>query len=251
VLTRFCLPVLILFSSQHAFAQQYTNLLSNDLNHWMKPNGDAVTEGWQIEPGAVVHLSGKGGNIVTREQFGDFELWFEFRISPQGNSGIKYRVKDYNKSLLGLEYQVLDDAGFPKLSRSHATASLYDLVPPIPAETRQHSLQEFNVGKIRVEGNQTRHWINGQLTIDEQLSGPHWHAFVAGSKFKDKEAFGENTLGRLMLTDHNSEVWFKNMFIRRLGSATCKPVCSSQVRCLNLDCSPTVAGNRGCVVDNH
>ena len=118
-------------------AQQFDNLLEGqELNRWIKPGGADVTGGWQFEDGGVLHLNGKGGNIITREQYGDFELWFEFRIAPKGNSGIKYRVTQYGKSWLGLEYQVLDDAAFPKLTREHLTASLYDLATPIPDVTR-------------------------------------------------------------------------------------------------------------------
>ncbi|MFY9254118.1 MAG: DUF1080 domain-containing protein [Fuerstiella sp.] len=211
------------FTPNTVVAQQYTNLLSSDLNHWTTPNGEAVTSGWQLEPGGILHLSGKGGNIISKELYGDFELWFEFRISTKGNSGIKYRVQNYDKSLLGLEYQVLDDAAYPKLSRSHLTASLYDLVELIPRETRLNELEEFNVGKIRVQGNRTQHWINGQLTIDQTLAGSDWKSIVANSKFKDRENFGENHSGHLMLTDHNSEVWFKNMFVRRLDTVQCRP----------------------------
>ena len=217
----------LLFSfSPSAFGQQYINLLTEDMRHWMKPNGDPVTEGWTLEADGVLHLAGKGGNIITRQQYGDFELWFEFRISEKGNSGIKYRVKQYNKNLLGLEYQVLDDVAYPQLTRDHLTASLYDLVEPIPTETRLVAAPQFNVGKIRVQGGRTQHWVNGQLTIDQSLQGPDWQTYVSKSKFKDHEAFGENVLGHLMLTDHNSEVWFKNVFIRQLDSVPCQTLCS-------------------------
>lgn len=201
-----------------ALAQPYVNLLQDsDLNHWMKPSGDPVTAGWNLEPGGVLHLSGKGGHIITRQEYGDFELWFEFRIAAKGNSGVKYRVQHYGKQLLGIEYQVLDDKAYPKLTRDHLTASLYDLVTPIPGETRLNGDDEFNIGKIRVQNNRVQHWVNGQLTIDEPLCGSRWQAHVAASKFSNKEEFGENVMGHIMLTDHGSEVWYRNMFIRSLS----------------------------------
>lgn len=187
----------------------------------MKPNGDDVAPGWSVEPGGVLHLKPRAGHIVTREEYGDFELWFEFRISEKGNSGIKYRVRQYGKSWLGLEYQILDDTAFPKLTRDHLTASLYDLVVPRSETTRLNSEDEFNVGKIRVENGMVRHWVNGQLTIQTPLQGATWEGHVAGSKFHDKDQFGQNELGRLMLTDHNSEVWYRNVFIRKLNSSPC------------------------------
>jgi len=212
-------------------AQTYTNLFEgNSLKHWMKPGGGDVGEGWQLEPDGVLHKAGKGGNLITKEKYGDFELWFDFRIAPKGNSGIKYRVAEYGKRWLGLEYQVLDDAAFPKLTRDHHTASLYDLVSPIPETTQLNAEGEFNVGKIRVQNQRVQHWVNGQLTIDEPLTGPRWQNHVSGSKFKDTVGFGENPLGHLMLTDHKSEVWYRNIYVRRLGTETCPcPACVQQV----------------------
>ena len=205
------------FACSSTFAQTYENLLSGDrLDHWQKQNGNAVGEGWNLENG-VLHLSSRGGNIVTRELYGDFELWFEFRTTAEGNNGIKYRVKQYDKSWLGLEYQVLDDDAFPNLTRDHLTAALYDLVIPKPAETRLNARDEFNVGKIRVENHRTRHWVNGQLMIDQRLVGPEWKTVVANSKFKNRTNFGENALGRIMITDHGKETWYRNVFIRRLN----------------------------------
>ncbi|MDG1897492.1 MAG: DUF1080 domain-containing protein [Fuerstiella sp.] len=210
--------VVISLNASAALAQSYVNLLNSPtLNKWMKPSGEDVDAGWQLEPGGVLHLSGKGGHIITRQEHGDFELWFEFRIADKGNSGVKYRVKHYGRQLLGIEYQILDDKAYPKLTRDHLTASLYDLVLPIQDETRLNGGDEFNIGKIRVQNNRVQHWVNGQLTIDEPLCGPRWKAHVAGSKFSNKEDFGENVMGHLMLTDHGSEVWYQNMFIRSLS----------------------------------
>lgn len=190
----------------------------------MKTNGESPGKGWELQPGGILHMTGGGGNLVTREEYGDFELWFEFRISEKGNNGIKYRVRQYGKKWLGLEYQILDDSGFDKLERKNKTASLYDLVEPIPVTTKLKPVGEFNICKIRVQGHRTQHWINGQITIQEPLVGERWKAHVADSKFKQQANFGENALGRIMLTDHKSEVWFRNVFVRRLGNTSCCPV---------------------------
>lgn len=218
IVTALCLP--------GVHGQDYINLIDADMTHWMHPDGKDVAPGWAVEPGGVLHLKPKAGHIVSREEFGDFELWFEFRISEKGNSGIKYRVRQYDKAWLGLEYQILDDAAFPKLTRDHLTASLYDLVLPRTESTRFNPSGEFNVGKIRVENGVVSHWINGQLTIRTPLQGPSWEGHVAASKFRNREQFGQNTMGRLMLTDHNSEVWYRNVFVRRLNTAAC--ACVSQ-----------------------
>lgn len=204
--------------SSVASGQSYTNLIAtSDLHHWMKPDGAAVDKGWELKDGGVLHLSGSGGNIITREKFTDFELWFEFRISEKGNSGIKYRVRNYGKSLLGIEYQILDDAAFPKLKRKSLTASFYDVMEPIAAETRLNPAGTFNIGKIRVQGDQIQHWVNGQLTINACAGSDLWHEKIKASKFSNRENFGQNRSGHIMLTDHHSEVWLRNVFIRRLN----------------------------------
>lgn len=195
---------------------QYINLLKDrSLQQWMTQSGDPVEKGWTIEPDGTLHLSGRGGNIITRQQFCDFELWFEFRISEKGNSGIKYRVRKYGKSLLGCEFQILDDEAFPKLPRNHLTASLYDIFPPMPNPTRRFTGDEFNVGHISVRGNRIQHSVNYQQTIDVCAGSAKWNTAVADSKFDKRVCFGQNRMGRIMLTDHNSEVWYRNIFIVR------------------------------------
>lgn len=199
-----------------AVEAQYIDLLRNQsLHHWMTPSGDAVVMGWTFDSNGTLHLQGRGGNIITREKYGDFELWFEFRISEKGNSGIKYRVQNYGTSLLGCEYQILDDAAFPGLDRNHLTASLYDVFDPRVKPTRQNPQGEFNVGKILVQGDRIRHWVNGQLTIDDYTGTPRWNDAITNSKFNEHEGFGRNRRGHIMLTDHNSEVWYRNVFIGR------------------------------------
>ncbi|MBL8814540.1 MAG: DUF1080 domain-containing protein [Planctomyces sp.] len=221
----FVFLALLSTSGSKVSAQSYVNLLNDaELSHWMKPNGDPVhrsedgTSGWRMEDGGILHLSGNGGNLLSREKYGDFDLWFEYRISEKGNNGIKYRVAQYNRDWLGLEYQIQDDAAFPNMSPKHLTASLYDIVAqssPI-FERDYRPLSEFNVGRIILQGNQIRHWQNGRLIIDECVGSSRWLKAVSESKFRDREHFGQNQHGHLMLTDHNSETWFRNVFIRRL-----------------------------------
>ncbi len=220
----FSLAVVIMFGST-ASAQDYINLLSgSEMAHWMKPSGESVRlagegePGWRIEDGGILHLSGSGGNLITRDEYGDFELWFEYKISPKGNNGIKYRVTQYDRDWLGLEYQIQDDAAFPGMAQKHLTASLYDIVAKSSAITEREykPLDEFNVGRILVQNNRLRHWQNGHLIIDECAGSDRWLKAVSESKFRDRKNFGQNQTGHIMLTDHSSETWYRNVFIRSL-----------------------------------
>jgi len=217
-----CVILITLFFSTAAAVQaQYTNLLANrSFEHWTKQNGQPVDGGWTIGDDGTLHLQGRGGNLLTVDDYGDFDLWFEYRISEKGNNGIKYRVRKYGNNWLGLEYQVQDDAAFPRMADKHRTAALYDIfVPSSPVFTREYKPEgEWNVGHITVQNNRIRHWMNGHLIIDECAGSPRWKDAVANSKFRKHDSFGENRVGKIMLTDHNSEVWYRNVFIRRLDN---------------------------------
>ncbi len=222
----FCAALFLVMSCGNAMAQTFTNLTADRLlSQWMLPNGDAVEKGWQIETDGTLHLIGKGDNIITRDEYQDFDLWFEYRIAEKGNSGIKYRVQKFGSSWLGCEYQIQDDSGFPNLPPKHYTASLYDVIDkssPI-FERKYAATGEFNVGRVIVHNNRIRHWMNGNLIIDELDHSPRFAEAIEKSKFQSSEGFGRNPSGRLMLTDHGSEVWYRNLYIRRLSSTVCVP----------------------------
>ena len=210
----------------HAVAQNYTNLLQDkSLRHWTLPNGNPVEEGWSFDPDGALHLVGKGDNILTQGEYQNFDLWFDFRISEKGNSGIKYRVQKYETSWLGPEYQIQDDAAFPNQEAKHNTASLYDLVDRSNSifERRYLPINDWNVGRIIVQDNRIRHWMNGNLIIDEHTDSPHFSDAVHASKFKDTEGFGKNCSGKIMLTDHGTEVWYRNVYIRNLNGCAQVP----------------------------
>ena len=218
--------LLLLTGTRSVLGQQYTNLIQDgSLSQWMLPNGDAVENGWQIDAGGLLHLAGKGDNILTRDEYQDFDLWFEYRIEEMGNSGIKYRVQKFGNSWLGCEYQIQDDSAFPQLDPKHYTASLYDVFDKSNAifERKYAPAGQFNVGRIVVQNNRIRHWMNGNLIIDELDCSARFYDAVQNSKFRDNKGFGTNPSGRLMLTDHGSDVWYKNLFIRRLSPRLCVP----------------------------
>jgi len=182
------------------------------LKNWTTLDGDPVTTGWEIVDG-VIHLDPsqrRVGHIMTKRPFADFRLSFEWKIVTGGNSGLKYRVRDYSGKWRGCEYQVLDDAGYGKaFSLRNSVGALYDLYAPNDKK-RLRSVGKFNSSKIVVHNNRIQHWLNGELILSAQVGDQEWHDRVAKSKFSDLEGFGENEIGRIMLTDHGSEVWFRN-----------------------------------------
>jgi hypothetical protein len=220
---KFCIffALAVLLGHQFAKAQHFTNLLhERSFDHWMTPDGSAVESGWTYLSDGTLHLAGRGGNIVTRDEYGDFELWFDYRIAPRGNNGIKYRVRQYGNAWLGLEYQIQDDGAFPNMAGKHRTASLYDIVDrSTQLERLYQPIDEFNSGRVVVQNHRLRHWLNGRLMIDECDCSARFGAAITDSKFRDRDGFGRNHCGRLMLTDHGTEVWYRNLFVRRLDGA--------------------------------
>jgi len=181
------------------------------LDNWTTLEGEPVTKAWEVVDG-VIHLDrdkGEGGNIITRHEYGDFDFSFDWKIVPGGNSGIKYRVRKFDKSTLGCEYQILGDtqeSGAPK----HATGSLYDLYPP-NEKKRTKPIGEYNHARIVIRDDTIQHWMNGELLLTATVGDAEWDRRIAESKFSKVEGFGRNRRGKIMLTDHGAEVWYKNL----------------------------------------
>ena len=135
---------------------------------------------------------------------------FEWKIAERGNSGIKYRVRSYGGKILGCEYQVYDDAATKgKVKPKSSAGALYDLYEPNDTKHLKPA-GEFNQARIVVKGDKIEHWLNGQLIVSATVGDEQWQRRVAASKFSDVPDFSLNPRGKLMLTDHGSEVWYRN-----------------------------------------
>ena len=190
------------------------------LQGWTTLDGQPVTTGWRVENGMIWldPSQGKAGHIMTTRAFGDFKLSFEWKIARGGNSGLKYRVRSYAGKLYGCEYQILDDDGYRKrFFPQHSAGALYDLYEP---HEDKHLLPagKFNSSRILVRDNVLQHWLNDRLIVSATVGDAEWKERVARSKFADLRAFGQNRHGRIMLTDHGSEVWFRNFKMETLSS---------------------------------
>lgn len=188
---------------------------------WTTLNGEPVKKGWEIVDGTV-HLdpsSGRPGSIVTKREYGDFDLRFEWKIASGGNNGIKYRVREYGKRILGVEYQIIDDDAYKGGGRSKgSTGSIYDLYAPNDAKHVKPA-DEFNQSRIVVRGNQIQHWLNGRLIVSACVGSCDWYRKIEESKFSDVAGFSENRFGKIMLTDHKTEVWYRNVVLTELPQA--------------------------------
>ncbi|HUF64285.1 MAG TPA: DUF1080 domain-containing protein [Verrucomicrobiales bacterium] len=191
-------------------------LEGSSLAAWTDGSGRPVSRGWAVEDG-VLHRKERGGDLFTAREFGDFEFEFEWKVAKASNSGVKYRVRQFEGgSWLGPEYQVLDDAFHGDGSSLLTSAgSMYALFPPSEAK-KLLPAGEWNVSKIVVRGTALEHWLNGELIVKADTESEAWKEAIAASKFRAVKGFGENRRGRIMLQDHGDEVWFRQLRIREL-----------------------------------
>ncbi len=171
--------------------------------------------GWVAEEGWLHCLGKGGGDIITDAEFDDFELTWEWKQAPAGNSGVKYFITETRDAAIGHEYQMIDDEREPdaKLAKGkHVTASFYDVLAPSGGATRPPG--EINQSRILVRGNHVEHWLNGTKVLQYECGSEAVRAAVAESKFKNVPGFGNKIRGHLLLQDHHSEVWFRNLKVR-------------------------------------
>lgn len=183
---------------------------------------------WKAEDGAL-HLDAaskktftthEGGDLVTNDEFDNFDLKLEWKISKNGNSGVIFYVKEdpakYGEPYFtGPEMQVLDNEGHPdgKIYKHHA-GDLYDLIASPKDFTKP--VGEWNRAEIIANNGKLDFYLNGEHTVSTTMWDDNWRSMVANSKFKAWPDFGTFKKGHIDLQDHGDDVWFRNIKIKRL-----------------------------------
>jgi hypothetical protein len=191
-------------------------------------------------------------DLFTADTYRDFELVFDWKIAPAGNSGVKYRIQDRvlladevkgqkfedraNQSIqnrrtdrpargqeyvVGFEYQVLDNSANPDARRgtSHQTGALYDMISP--TKDAAVPVGQFNHSRLVVKGDHIEHWLNGEKVVEGSLNDP---AVARGTAARWGESSPVYDMlvkhakhhCKISLQNHESEAWFKNLKIRKL-----------------------------------
>jgi hypothetical protein len=212
-------------------SQGWKLLFDGETNEgWRKAYAEDFPEsGWEIKDGVLTVLSSdgaesqNGGDIVTIDEYSDFELQLQVAYTTGANSGIKYFVTEQEVnnpgSAIGLEYQILDDyvhpdakLGFHEGSRT--LASLYDL---IKAENKRvNGVGQWNNLRLVSDKNHVEHWLNGFKVLEYERGSEDFRKLVSESKYKDFPNFGEAESGHILLQDHGNEVHFRSIKIKVL-----------------------------------
>ena len=206
------------------------------LSGWRGLGYDSIpTAHWKVESGAIKKIpSGdvpkmadgqpaQGGDLMSIEAFGDFELAWEWKVAPGANSGIKYNVSEQfslanasNHAALGFEYQILDDslAEDNKIA-THRAGALYDLIAPNEAKARPAG--QWNESRLIFRGPHGEHWLNGAKIVDFDLATQRMDSLLALSKYKSIKGFADRRVGHIILQDHGDAVYYRSIKIRVLS----------------------------------
>ncbi len=194
---------------------------------WHKYKADTIGHAWKVVDNTLFldaseKADGKivgGGDIVSDQEYDNFHLVYEWKISPNGNSGVIIYAQENEKYKYpwetGPEMQVLDNNGHPDAKiQKHRAGDLYDLISS-SKETVKPAM-EWNLAEIKCKDGKLEFFLNGENIITTTLWDENWQQLVAGSKFKNLPDFAKFKKGKIGLQDHGDNVWFRNIKIKRL-----------------------------------
>lgn len=179
-------------------------------------------KGWKLEDG-MIRVIGKtkgSGDIITKEQYSDFDLRWEWKVAKGANSGVMYRVEEVKNQptyMTGPEYQILEDGAHrdgknPKTS----AAALYALIPCNEDKTLK-PIGEWNTSRILFHDNKVQHYLNDKLVVEYVWASDEIKELIAGSKFKNWKEFMTKDKGHIAFQYHNDDVWYRNIRIKDLA----------------------------------
>ncbi len=184
---------------------------------WRQYQADTLPTAWRVADGTITKTVGTR-DIVTRDQFGDFELVFDWRLATGGNAGVFYRAtEEYDRVYWSApEYQLLDDPNAPDgrdpLTSAGAAYQLY----PAPRGVVKPA-GEWNSSRVVARGRHVEHWLNGTKIVEYEALSPDWEAKVKASKFKDWPNYGRAMRGHIAIQgDHRGDLALRNIKVREL-----------------------------------
>ncbi len=234
--TKILILALLIIQSSNGFAKTIENKLSKEekkqgwillfdgktLNGWRTYNDTGMTNaGWTVEDGTLKAQWGQHNkNILSREEYSDFEFSIEWKLSKQGNSGIMYHQGDkvtQAAPCTGQEYQLIDDLDYPQPLKPLQLTGVDYGVHDITGKKILKPIGEFNCTRIVFSKGHVEHWLNGEKLLEYEVWTSEWEKMVKESIWKDNPCYGSNRSGAFMLQNYpGSTVWFRNIKVRKL-----------------------------------
>jgi hypothetical protein len=187
------------------------------LDAWRQYQSTTPAEGWTLQDGAM-SKDGNASDLVSKDEFGDFELELEWRIGKAGNSGIFYRGSEDEEAIYwtGPEYQLLDDIDArDNRTRDHCAGSVYDLYDA--PEGHLKPVGEWNTTRIVARGAHVEHWLNGFKMVEYELWSSDWDKHLAASKFKAWPKYGRIKKGHFGIQgNHPGALSLRRIRVREL-----------------------------------
>lgn len=193
-----------------------------DLNHWRGYGIDFIPDRWTISNGTLFFdpdIEGIGGDIVSKDMYGEFDLKMEWKLAPGSNSGVFFHVVEDKKFPSAFfsspEMQIVDNEGHEDGKNPlHRDGGLYDLIASSVEASKP--IGEWNDIRILVVGNKLEQWLNGQKVVETIMWDDNWVRLIEKSKYATWPDFGKSKVGHIALQDHGEPVWFRNIKIKRL-----------------------------------
>ncbi|MEO6813628.1 MAG: DUF1080 domain-containing protein [Ginsengibacter sp.] len=209
--------------SKKEIRQGFTLLFDGKTMDGWRTYQNQTSPSWAVDSGTL-HCKGSSANygaitadLITKNQYENFDFMCDWKISPGGNSGILYMVTENTpySYLTGPEYQIIDDKNFPeKLEEWQHTSANYAMNPAPTAVP--NAVGEWNHARIVENGNHVEHWLNGKKVVEYELYSADWNQRKMNSKWKDDTTYAQSKRGHISFQNHGSEAWFKNIKIKEL-----------------------------------
>lgn len=191
---------------------------------WRGYKSNDMPVAWKVEEGTLM-TNGAGddilGDIITTDKYENFDLKLEWKLTPEGNSGILYHIIEAPELdatyYSGPEYQIIDDIGFPGGTTPYnSTGADYAMTPADTTQKNLNPIETWNTSRIIFDNGKVTHYLNGKKIVEFTAWDDAWNANVEKGKWKNYPAYGKSKSGFIALQDHGSKIWFKNIKIKEL-----------------------------------